>query len=288
MKFIAIDVETANADLASICQIGCAIFENGKLIDTWSAYVNPEATFTNSWLHDIYPEDVNGKGTFKDVYVALKEVVSTQVIVHHSAFDRVALNRACIRYNLPLLDCIWVDSTRIVKKVWSQFSKSGYGLINVANFLKIEYRPHDALEDAIATGKVVVKAIEKTTSINSWDEFINGYQNYNYSKDLKEHFDSANAEINIEGPLYGEIIVFTGTLSQTKIELAKIAASYGCTVNPRVTKKTTILLVGIQDPYKMAEGEEKSRKHRNAEKLKQEGQEIRILSEKDFVSLIDT
>jgi len=33
MDFIAIDVETANADMASICQIGLAKYESGILSD---------------------------------------------------------------------------------------------------------------------------------------------------------------------------------------------------------------------------------------------------------------
>ena len=35
MDFVAIDVETANADLASICQIGIAHFSNSVLIRTY-------------------------------------------------------------------------------------------------------------------------------------------------------------------------------------------------------------------------------------------------------------
>ena len=35
MNFIAIDVETANADYSSICQIGIAEFQNGKVVDKW-------------------------------------------------------------------------------------------------------------------------------------------------------------------------------------------------------------------------------------------------------------
>ena len=34
-KFIVIDIETANPDLTSICQIGIAVFENGELVDQW-------------------------------------------------------------------------------------------------------------------------------------------------------------------------------------------------------------------------------------------------------------
>jgi DNA polymerase-3 subunit epsilon len=43
--FIAIDVETANADISSICQIGIVEFQDGKIINQWETLVNPSARF---------------------------------------------------------------------------------------------------------------------------------------------------------------------------------------------------------------------------------------------------
>ena len=45
MEFVAIDVETANADMASICQIGLVRYENGVLSKEWRSYVDPEDYF---------------------------------------------------------------------------------------------------------------------------------------------------------------------------------------------------------------------------------------------------
>jgi DNA polymerase-3 subunit epsilon len=54
-----------------------------------------------------------------------------------------------------------------------------------------------------------------------------------------------------------------------------------------VTKKTTILVVGDQDVARLA-GHEKSSKHRKAEQLVAEGQQIRIIRESDFKTLVRT
>jgi len=45
MEFVAIDVETANADMASICQIGLAKFKDGQLVEEWSSFIDPEDYF---------------------------------------------------------------------------------------------------------------------------------------------------------------------------------------------------------------------------------------------------
>jgi DNA polymerase-3 subunit epsilon len=42
MEFVAIDVETANADMSSVCQIGMAVFIDGILSSEWKTYVDPE------------------------------------------------------------------------------------------------------------------------------------------------------------------------------------------------------------------------------------------------------
>ena len=43
--FCALDVETANTDRASICQIGISIWKDGAEIRKWSSYINPKASF---------------------------------------------------------------------------------------------------------------------------------------------------------------------------------------------------------------------------------------------------
>jgi DNA polymerase-3 subunit epsilon len=52
---------------------------------------------------------------------------------------------------------------------------------------------------------------------------------------------------NPEGPLYGEVLVFTGALSMVRHDAAVIAANAGCQVDDSVTKHTTLLVVGDQD-----------------------------------------
>jgi DNA polymerase-3 subunit epsilon len=48
MRFTAVDVETANEDLASICQIGLVEYEGTSLVREWKSYVDPEDEFSGS------------------------------------------------------------------------------------------------------------------------------------------------------------------------------------------------------------------------------------------------
>ena len=90
---------------------------------------------------------------------------------------------------------------------------------------------------------------------------------------------------NPDGELFGEVVVFTGALSIPRREAADLAAEAGCTVAGSVGKTTTLLVVGDQDVRRLA-GHEMSSKHRKAEALIENGQPIRILTERDFRTLL--
>jgi DNA polymerase-3 subunit epsilon len=282
MSYFALDVETANADYSSICQIGIVRFSDGKIVDKWSTLVNPEAYFDpfNSSIHGITEKDVKDAPTFDSIHQQIAENLSGNITVHHMPFDKIAITRACLEYQLELIQPRWLDSARVVRRTWEQFASKGYGLANVAAYLGIEFGHHDALEDAIAAGQIVHQACEETQrSVEDWLIRV-GQPIFTFPG------GSATVKLdgNPEGSLYGENLVFTGALSLPRKDAAKIAADIGCNVGNSVSKETTILVVGTQDATKLA-GYEKSSKHRKAEELIQKGVSIKILSENDFVEM---
>jgi DNA polymerase-3 subunit epsilon len=175
MRFLSLDVETANYDAASICQIGIGVFENGELVDTWESLVDPLSSFhwSNIRVHGITEEMVQGAPSFNEVYPVLRKIMSANIVVHHTQFDFNAFKRAYARFNLNPIDMYWLDSSRIVRQTWSQFSKGGYNLANVANHLGIQFRHHDALEDSVAAGRIVVEACRLTDRrVHDWYELF--------------------------------------------------------------------------------------------------------------------
>ncbi len=200
-----------------------------------------------------------------------------RVVVCHTPFDRVALARACDRAGLTACECTWLDSARVVRRAWPQFSKSGYGLSNVATHFAIDYTAHDALEDARCAGLLLLRAIADTgLSLEQWLVRV--------EQPIGPHGElgfTAKREGNPDGELFGEVLVFTGALEMPRREAADVAAAAGCRVDDGVTKHTTMLVVGDQDLRKLA-GHEKSSKHLKAEMLIGKGQPIRILGEGDF------
>lgn len=284
MNFVAIDVETANADMASICQIGLAVFENGVLKDEWKTYVDPEDYFDpiNVDIHGINETKVRGAPNFPALSDTLNSYLTGSTVVCHTHFDRVAIHQATNRHRIVMPDCTWLDSARVARRTWSQFAWKGYGLHNVCSMLGYEFKHHDALDDAKAAAHIVIEAFKQTgLDIDGWIKRID--QPIDPSSSGSGSF--IKREGNQEGALFGEVLVFTGSLELSRSEAADLAASIGCQVAPGVTKKTTMLVVGDQDLAKLA-GHEKSSKHRKAEELIAKGTPIRILRESDFKELV--
>ncbi len=280
--FFALDVETANAAMSSICQIGVVEFDGPTAIDTWETLLDPQDYFdpVNIHMHGITPQKVIGDPTFEQIYIMLRSRLQNQTVVTHTAFDITALRRACEKYNLPELTPIWLDSARVARRHWEALRYTGYGLSNVAAMLGIKYQAHDAVEDARVAGLVVIQAMrESGLSLHEWQKRAYSSVTPTYEKRIK-------LDGNPEGPLYGENIVFTGALTISRPEAAQLAAQAGCNVQPGINHETTLLVVGIQDIDRLA-GYNKSSKHRKAEQLIQSGQAIRIITEKDFIQLVE-
>ncbi len=97
MEFVALDVETANADCSSICQIGIARFDDGCLAEEWSTLVNPEDDFDpfNVSIHGITADMVEDSPVFPNLAENVRGRLKSRVVVCHTPFDRVAISRAC-------------------------------------------------------------------------------------------------------------------------------------------------------------------------------------------------
>ena len=282
VDFVAIDVETANPDLASICQVGVVTFKDSKPSHTFQALVNPEDEFSpvNVSIHGIDESSVSGCVTFPVAMESLRPLLNRKIVVSHTAFDRISLARAIEKYQLPAIECRWLDTARVVRRTWKQFAKSGYGLANVAEWCDIDFVHHRADEDARAAGEILVRAVAETgLSVDDW--LLRARRPVDPASS-----SSIRRTMNPEGPLAGEVIVFTGALMIPRREAADLAASVGCEVEPSVTKKTTLVVVGDQDLRRLG-GHQGSAKHRKAESLIESGQQIRILGETDFIRMVD-
>jgi DNA polymerase-3 subunit epsilon len=297
MDFVALDFETANGDLSSICQVGLVAFRDGGIAETYSSLVNPDDQFdpVNISIHGIDEQRVRDAPIFQDVYPQMALRMSGAVVVCHTLFDRSAMRQACARHGLADVSCRWLDTTRVVRQAWPQYERGGYNLANLTRDFGIAFSHHDAAEDARATGLILVKALQHTgVSLEDWVVRCSPPPTSRFDDPTKLQRPKRRwpqeriiREGSPDGRLSGEVAVFTGALSMPRHEAADLAAGAGCKVNESVTKATTLLIVGNQDEALLAPGQSKSGKRLKAEALIAKGQPIRILREREFRQLVN-
>lgn len=285
LTFNSVDVETANADRSTICQIAIVAIRKGVITDEWCSLVNPEDWFDpfNVSIHGIDASQTKSSPTLPELHSSLRQQLADHVVVSHTSFDRIALERGWGKYRLENIPLTWLDSARVVRRAWPErYRRAGWGLKSVATDLSIEFNHHDALEDARAAALVLLAACqEKNLSVSQWLR----RSQQPISPRARSRSKTISRQGNEQGPLFGETIAFTGALDISRSAAADLASEAGCNVVNGVSRKVTMLVVGVQDKRKLG-GYEKSRKHRQAELLIESGSDIQILSELDFKALL--
>ncbi|WP_338303740.1 exonuclease domain-containing protein [Erythrobacter sp. Dej080120_24] len=159
-RFVALDVETANNDRSSICQIGVACVRPDNSIASWKTYIDPQVRdwhFTG--LHGISAHTVSGAPVFAQVIAVLNETLRGVPVYQHSSFDRSSIAAACHQIGLSPPSWNWRDSIQIARKAWPELQgNGGYGLANLKSVLSLSFDHHDAGEDARAAAQVVLLA----------------------------------------------------------------------------------------------------------------------------------
>ncbi|MFG1301998.1 exonuclease domain-containing protein [Xanthobacter sp. V3C-3] len=159
-RFFALDVETANNDRGSICQIGVACVRPDNSIETWVTYVDPQVDrWVFTYLHGINARTVLGAPTFAEALAVLRDALSGATVYQHSGFDRSAVAAACGNNGLPIPPWDWRDSVHVARTAWPELrSNGGHGLARLKQYLGLMFDHHDAGEDARAAAEVVLHA----------------------------------------------------------------------------------------------------------------------------------
>lgn len=275
LDFVVIDVETACSRASSICQVGIVGFQGGASVFEFDALLDPNDDFDpfNVRLHGISAAHVCGKPHFGHYHATLVDYLGGRAVVAHSSFDRSALIAACENFRKPAIEARWVDSVAVARRVWPDLPN--HKLNTLARYLSIDLRHHDALSDARAAGMIMVHAMAVTGA--SFEEIVAA------PRPPKKSVPAARGVG--DGPLTGHCIAMTGEMSVPKNRFADEIAAAGGEVASGVSKKTTVLVLGVQDPTTFA-GKPKSAKHTRAEELIAAGLPIQIMDEAAFRAMM--
>lgn len=167
MDFVAIDFETANASRTSACALGIVEVRGGQIYAEHYWLIDPEEPFyaSNIRVHGITPAMVAGKPTFGELWPEIQPLLEGKLVVaHNAAFDfsvlRACLDKLALTYPSLRYFCTYLLGKKIVAHLGS------HRLNALAAFYRIPLRHHDALDDARAATRIMVRLLEAESAVD--------------------------------------------------------------------------------------------------------------------------
>lgn len=164
--YAVVDLETTGTNVKDgdrIIQFGCALVQNGKIIQTISQDVNPLREVPNKIQHltHISAEQLEFAPIFEDLAPTLVELLSGTVFVAHNInFDLPFLNGELMRVGQKPLDLAGIDTVELAQIVLPK--APSYRLQDLTQYLAIEHdNPHQADSDALVTAKLLLKLMTR-------------------------------------------------------------------------------------------------------------------------------
>lgn len=307
---MAIDFETANSFRGSPCAVGLTKVVDGLIVDSFYSLTKPPKGFDhfdsfNVAFHGITPDEVKNSKRFGELWPEMALFIGELPLVAHNAgFDMGVLREALTASKLSWPSSNYVCTMVIARRIYQIPS---FRLPFVAEAAGVPWDSelhHNALYDSEIAAKILL-SMAATNEFQSIQEILQRFHivlgvltpltwtgshfegRYSWSSKPAKDIE-INHDANSSHPLYGAHVCFTGLLhSMPRIEAWSQLGKIGGIPSEGVTNSTNFLVVGEQDSRRLRPGEVQSSKFQRAAKLKAKGQEIEVISELDFISLLE-
>jgi DNA polymerase-3 subunit epsilon len=325
LDFTSIDFETANGFRGSACSVGLSRVRNGKIVEETSWLMRPPKGFDhfdarNVMIHRITADMVKDAPRFGELFTPMANFIGTDTLVaHNAAFDLGVIRSAL---EVSELSGPAFDYACTVKMARRTYELSSYSLPFVAEEAGSPMENHhDALADARACAHIMIDIARRQEAdevaaaaqvlkvkMGFAPAYLPGDALSKATRDAQGWAASGNpvpvqpewAAWPQEGedrtgdvaadpahPLYGEMVVFTGNLRISRQVAKDRAAERGANTASRVTRATTVLVVGDGFvPEDLSTGR-LTGKAKRVLRLQEAGQPVAILAEGEFLQLID-
>lgn len=290
--YVVVDVETTGLSPSydDIIEIGAVKIVGGKISDTFSSLIKPRKAVDSfiTELSGITNDMLSDAPSIDSVVPSFFTFIGDSIILAHNAhFDINFLYDALKNKNL-ILDNDFVDTLRLARNILPDLKH--HTLNDLCDYFHIPQRNlHRSLIDCHKTVDVYNCLRSNLDDVDLFkSQFTaNGKKKSQHSSSSLKGSDFVqNVSADKDSPIFGKVIVFTGTLERfIRKDAMSLVASLGGICAYSVTSKTNYLVLGNND-YCTTIKDGKSSKHKKAEKYKLAGQDIEIIPEDVFYNMI--
>lgn len=282
--YVVLDTETTglNAYRDKIVQIALVTVEDGKVIETYSSFVNPKChiPFEASRINHITDADLVDAPTAGEISAEVLSKINGKTVVAHNADFDIDFLKQWYMSNSEPIQVKYIDTLGLSRKAFPNMGK--YSLQHLIDVFGLDRGDaHRADSDALATQQLfeLCKAqIPQLQKIKKYEEDMR--VRHTQIKPTVDSFDEHH-------PLYQKKIAFTGAMDMPRGEAMQKAVNCGALLRNSISRRTDYLVCGDLLPSTSGTAAY-SKKLVEAEQLNQSGEaHIEIITEQDFYNLIE-
>lgn len=167
-RFVAIDFETLNNWRGSVCSVGLAVIEKGKIVDTFYSLICPPTKDVFPWckkVHGLDYKDVKDYPKFDEIWEKLDKdyIKGCPLIAHSYGFEKSCIN-ATHEFFGTNNDYQYIDTLTLSRKYLKELKSHSLNVVCEALNCKLKHH-HNALEDATACAEIFIKLAKKHKEI---------------------------------------------------------------------------------------------------------------------------
>ena len=176
--FIAIDFETANNQLSSVCSVGVVMVRAGRVADRFYSLIQPEPNYYTYFcqrVHGLSRDDTDDAPVFSKVWQQIEDriagvffadqqpfdnmtdqIATIPFVAHNARFDEGCLKAAFKVYRMDYLDYLFYDTLTAARRLFGR-SLPNHQLHTVAAACGYDLEQHHhALADAEACAAIAI------------------------------------------------------------------------------------------------------------------------------------
>jgi DNA polymerase-3 subunit epsilon len=161
-NFAAIDFETANEQLSSVCSVGIVVVRDGIITERFYSLIQPEPNYYAYWnsnVHGLTNEDTDKAPVFSKIWKQVEPIIDgLPLVAHNKSFDEACLKAVFRIYRMDYPDyvfyCTLAESRRQLRHLPNHQLQT---VAEACGFILANH--HHALADAEACAEIALQLL---------------------------------------------------------------------------------------------------------------------------------